>query len=142
MMMETAVNSAAAAVASAINSATPTINLAVPDVKLHAPVEISFQFSDAFIDDVQVNTRVVPTDTAPVHTRGVVTVPNGYTIDFDSGHIGRGEIPVVIWPCVDRGGATTRTGVRSHVRAHVAVRVRRVVPSGDLSTTTRRPRFR
>lgn len=93
-VMETAVNSAAAAVANAINSAAPAIDLAVPDVKLHAPVgDISFQFSDAFIDDVQVDSRVVPADTIPIHTSGVVTVPNGYTIDFDSGHIGHGEVP-------------------------------------------------
>jgi hypothetical protein len=84
-VIEGIVNGVAAKITEALNKITPSVDIPA--------VGFNLIFSDAFIDDVQIDTRVQPIDTAPVRATGTILVPNGAAVDLDSGKIGPRDMP-------------------------------------------------
>jgi hypothetical protein len=81
--VEGVVEQAAQAVADAINELSPSVDLPA--------VGIELIFSDVFIDDIALAGRLRVTDNAPVRAEGTVVVPNGSSVDLDSGKVGSPE---------------------------------------------------
>ena len=78
--MEGAVNKAAQKVTDAINAVSQPLDVPAPVVSL--------LFSDVFIDDVTIACRVHAAANVPIHSEGVVTLPDGAFVDLDSGRVG------------------------------------------------------
>ncbi len=78
--VEGVVERAAQEVADALNELSPSVDVPA--------VVIELVFSDVFIDDITIASRLQIQDNAPVRAEGTVLVPNGASLDLDSGKVG------------------------------------------------------